>query len=199
MTADRSTPDRLLDLAAEHVERGGIHAFSFRDLAGPLGLTHAAVHYHFRSKADLAQALASQYRRRLLGELAALDDRESDPATRLRAFVAAYGEGVRAGRFCLCGMLASDASSLPEGVRAEVEAFFESVEGWLADTLCLGRRAGALAFDGEPADVAALALAAVEGAMLTAWSAPDADHADLRYRRATDALLSSLTPCPSLP
>ncbi len=163
------TSDRLLDVAQALVQTRGFNAFSFRDLARALDLTSAGVHYHFPSKADLGRALVARYRRAFAGELVAVERASDDAASQLAGFVAVYAGVLRDGRLCLCGVLASDAATLPDEVRSEVRAFFDETERWLARVLAAGRETGSLRFDGEPAAEAALVLSAVEGAMITAW------------------------------
>ena len=192
------TADRLLDQAQALVQTRGFNAFSFRDLARALDLTSAGVHYHFPSKADLGQALIVRYRRAFARSLADVERASADAADRLAGFVSVYADVLRGGRLCLCGVLASDAATLPAGVCAEVRAFFDETERWLAGVLADGRDAGVLGFEGDPADEAALTLAAVEGAMLTAWPlySPDdpaaARRAAERFGAVTGRLLASV-------
>lgn len=192
------TADLLLDEAQALVQTRGFNAFSFRDLARALDLTSAGVHYHFPSKADLGRALVVRYRRTFAAALADVERSSDDAADRLLGFVAVYADVLRGGRLCLCGVLASDAATLPPEVRAEVRAFFAETERWLTRVLEDGRGGGALRFTGDPADEAALTLAAVEGAMLTAWphySVDDpeaAQRAIERFGAVTDRMLALL-------
>lgn len=194
------TADRLLDAAQALVQTRGFNAFSFRDLARALDLTSAGVHYHFPSKADLGRALVARYRRVFAGALADVERASSEADRHLSGFVAVYAGVLREGRLCLCGVLASDAATLPNEVRAEVRGFFDETEQWLARVLTAGRAAGSLRFTGEPADEAALILAAVEGAMITAWplhspgDARGAQRAVERFEVVTGRLLSSVAP-----
>lgn len=193
------TADRLLDAAQALVQTRGFNAFSFRDLARALDLTNAGVHYHFPSKADLGRALVARYRRAFAGALAEVERASADADARLAGFVAVYAGVLRDGRLCLCGVLASDAATLPGEVRAEVLAFFGETERWLARVLADGRAAGVLRFAGEPEDEAALTLSAVEGAMITAWPLSAAgdergmERAAERFEAVTGRLLQGLS------
>lgn len=194
------TADLLLDEAQVLVQTRGFNGFSFRDLARALGLTNAGVHYHFPSKADLGRALVARYRLAFARALADVERGSNDAGERLAGFVSVYTHVLREGRLCLCGILASDAATLPAEVRAEVRAFFTETERWLAGILADGRALGTLRFDGDPAEEAALMLAAVEGAMLTAWpfrfagDPDDARRAVERFEVVAGRMLSGLRP-----
>ena len=51
------TADQILDVAEHLVQIRGFNAFSYADVGAELGLTNAALHYHFSTKADLGEAL----------------------------------------------------------------------------------------------------------------------------------------------
>jgi AcrR family transcriptional regulator len=51
------TRQRILDIAREQFARQGFTGTSIADIAGELGTTTAALYYHFRSKADILNAL----------------------------------------------------------------------------------------------------------------------------------------------
>lgn len=188
------TAERLLDLAQQLVQQRGFNAFSFRDLAKPLGITNAGIHYHFSTKSELGRALIARYRRTFMAALAEVKARGGAPLDDLNGFVEIYARTLKSGRFCLCGMLASDALTLPEEVLQEVKLFFTQVEDWLAQVLNLGRDDASIQFDGNASDEAALILATVEGAMLTAWPirAIDAERALKQFRQVSYRLLGQL-------
>ena len=56
------TREQIMDRAGHLLMSRGFNGFSYRDISSHLGIKNAAVHYHFRSKADLALALVDQYR-----------------------------------------------------------------------------------------------------------------------------------------
>lgn len=45
---------------------------------------------------------------------------------------------------CLCGMLASEANSLPDVVRAEAAHFFVEQQAWISATIVLGIDSGVI-------------------------------------------------------
>ena len=57
------TRQRILDTALRRFAEQGYAGTSIRDLAEELGLTKAAVHYHFAAKEQIVLALGSWQRR----------------------------------------------------------------------------------------------------------------------------------------
>lgn len=183
------TAARILDSAEHLVQRRGFNGFSYADVAAELGVTKASLHYHFSGKSELGQALIDRYAHRFRAALAAIDEQLDDPAAKLVAYVDLYGEVLRQGRMCLCGMLAAEVETLPEPIRLAVISFLDANETWLEGVLESGCRSGALAFAGSPRENARSIVAALEGAMLVAR--PYGDPA--RFQLTADRLLAGLT------
>src|SRR5450759_226754 len=97
------TASRILDTAERMVAMRGYNGFSYADVAKELGITRAALHYHFASKTDLGEALISRYSRRFMQALAGVESRSTDVRTRLTQFTGLYLDTLREGRMCLCG------------------------------------------------------------------------------------------------
>jgi TetR/AcrR family transcriptional repressor of nem operon len=183
------TATQVLDVAERLVQQRGFNGFSYGDVARELGVSTAALHYHFPGKAELGEALIERYAARFMAALAGLDDRGVDPRGKLEAYAQLYAEVFRDDRMCLCGMLAADYATLPDPMRARVVRFFDDNERWLARVLEAGRADAALRFQGSPRDVARTLLAGLEGAMLVARP-----YGDLkRFRSAAALLLDGLT------
>ncbi len=76
----------LLDRAAEVIQNNGIEALSLRGLARDLGVSHGAPNRHFRNKADLLSAMATDgYTQLIDATLTAANLVGSDPWIRLNA------------------------------------------------------------------------------------------------------------------
>src|SRR5215813_9458071 len=149
------TAERILDTAQALAQVRGYNGFSYADISAELAITKPSIHYHFPSKAQLAEALIARYQRRFA---AARQDAEL------------FTDG---GRMCLCGVFAADAASLPPEVRRATAAFFDDQQRWVAV---------AFAEAGLPAararGAAQAFLAALEGALLLARAgAPGAGEA----------------------
>jgi TetR/AcrR family transcriptional regulator, transcriptional repressor for nem operon len=186
--ADIPTTVRILDTAERLLQVRGYNGFSYGDVAEELRITRAALHYHFKGKAELGQALIERYASRFGAALAALDRTAPDAVAKLRGYADLYLDVLSRDRMCLCGMLAAEYRTLPEPLQKSVSAFFETNTGWLRGVLEQGSGEGTLRLAGSPEDVAAMLLGGLEGAMLI--TRLDGDVA--RFSAAADRLLGGL-------
>lgn len=183
------TPTRILDVAERLVQMRGFNGFSYADVAAELGVTKAALHYHFASKADLGEALIRRYAERFTEALAEVEGRSENARAKLDDYVEIYADVLRGGRMCLCGMLAAEYRTLPDPMRQAVVTFFEDNESWVSDVLERGKAAGELGFEGSSHEVAEAIVSGLEGAMLVARPHDDVT----RFEHAAARLLGGLT------
>jgi TetR/AcrR family transcriptional regulator, transcriptional repressor for nem operon len=187
--AETDTPSAILDVAERLVQVRGFNGFSYGDVAGELGVTTAALHYHFAGKAELGEALIARYAARFREALAQIDARGGDPSTKLESYAALYLDVLRDQRMCLCGMLAADYQTLPKQLRDAVVRFFDDNETWLARVLEQGTADGTLHFRGSAVEAAQTIVGGLEGAMLVARPYGDTE----RFRAAAARLVASVT------
>ena len=185
---DPSTADRILDVAEVLVQERGFNGFSYAHVAAELGMTKAGLHYHFRGKAELGEALIERYAARFADALATIDERPGDAREKLAAYAGLYAEVLRRERMCLCGILAAEYRTLPAPMCEAIVRFFDDNERWLTRVLAAGRREDTLTFAGDSDDAARTLLGGLEGAMLVARPYGDA----ARFSAAASRLLSSL-------
>jgi TetR/AcrR family transcriptional regulator, transcriptional repressor for nem operon len=185
---DGATAERILDVAEQLVQMRGFNAFSYADVATELGMTKAALHYHYPGKAELGEALISRYTDRFAQALSAIEAEPAPAPAKLEAYLGLYVDVLRAGRMCLCGMLAAEYETLTQGLRQSILRFFDDNETWLARVLEQGRKEGSLHFEGKPINTARSLIGGLEGAMLVAR--PYADPK--RFERSGAALLATL-------
>jgi TetR/AcrR family transcriptional repressor of nem operon len=178
-TAETGTAERILDVAEALVQSRGFNGFSYADVAESLGISKAALHYHFPGKAELGEALIERYASRF-----GVDRDEPDAPAKLRAYARLYADVFQDDRMCLCGMLAADYATLPDPMRERVVRFFDDNERWLARVLDAGQRDGTLRFHGSARSVARTLVGGLEGAMLVARP-----YGDVRRFRSAAALL----------
>jgi TetR/AcrR family transcriptional regulator, transcriptional repressor for nem operon len=163
-----STASAILDAAERLVQSRGFNGFSYADVSSELGITKAALHYHFAGKAELGESLITRYNERFDAALAAIDAQDMSAPKKLLAYCDLYRGTLRGQRMCLCGMLAAEYNTLGEPMRQAIGSFFDHNRDWLAALLDSGRKAGALGFQGPPDQAAKTIIAALEGAMLVA-------------------------------
>jgi TetR/AcrR family transcriptional repressor of nem operon len=172
------TADRILDIAERLVQRRGFNAFSYADVATAVGIRKASLHYHFATKADLGMALLARYRKTFLDALGAIEARTDNGLERLTRYSELYGNVLRKKRMCLCGMLATDAATLPRPMRDSVAGFFNENVAWLARVLEAGRKREELRFEGPADSMAVFIVSSLEGAMLVAHGSGSHDSFD---------------------
>ena len=164
-TETRST---ILDIAERLVQRRGFNGFSYADVATELGITKAALHYHFRGKAELGEALIARYATRFAEALESIDASDEPASTKLQAYADLYLGVLRDKRMCLCGMLAAEYSTLPDRMQQTVVRFFDDNYAWLGHLLETGRAERSLEFNGTAEAAAQMIVGTLEGAMLVA-------------------------------
>ncbi|MDE0855364.1 MAG: TetR/AcrR family transcriptional regulator [Nevskia sp.] len=164
-----STAQRILERAQALMVERGYNAFSYADIAEEVRVTKATIHFHFATKAKLAEHVVRGYREEAVAGLRQLSEQVPDAPARLEAYARYWETCIRGHKpLCLCALLGGEILTLPEPVKSEVQAFFRDVEGWLAGALDEGARQGTLQRGRGPALEAKSLLAVVYGAMLAA-------------------------------
>ena len=194
MTGDPSrtggdTADRILDVAQRLVQQRGFNGFSYADVAKEVGVSTASLHYHFAGKAELGEALIARYAIRFADALGSIAAEPLDAPAKLARYADLYADVFRDQRMCLCGMLAAEYQTLPDGMRDAVLRFFDDSETWLCTVLTQGELEGTVHCDGSVSEAARTFLAGLEGAMLLARPSGDIE----RLQAATRGLLTGLT------
>ena len=187
------TTVRILDVAERMLQVRGYNGFSYGDVATELGITRAALHYHFPGKAELGQALIERYASRFAEALGHLDATAPDAATKLRGYVALYTDVLSADRMCLCGMLAAEHRTLPDPLQQAVCDFFTANDVWLRKVIEEGCADGSLRCPGTPDASASMVLGTLEGGMLIARLDGDVT----RFVATADQLLAGLMAAPA--
>jgi len=186
---DDDTATRILDVAERLAQVRGFNGFSYADIAAEVGITKAALHYHFATKADLGEMLIGRYAARFDQALSAIDASTPGAAAKLRGYAELYTDVLRNQRMCLCGMLAAEYPTLPGAMQASVVSFFDQNETWLQHVLEQGRSDGSLHFTGSPRDTARMIISCLEGAMLVTRPYGDIP----RFQDAAASLITGLT------
>ncbi|MGA2036976.1 MAG: TetR/AcrR family transcriptional regulator [Acidimicrobiales bacterium] len=183
------TRSAILDIAERLVQSRGFNGFSYADVAAELGITKAALHYHFPGKAELGEALIARYALRFGEALAAIDAEGGSALARLQAYADLYLGVLRDERMCLCGMLAAEYQTLSDPMRQTVVRFFDDNHAWLVRVLQAGRTEGTLVFSGTPEEAAPMIVGTLEGAMLVARPYGDA----ARFETVAARLIAEFT------
>jgi TetR/AcrR family transcriptional regulator, transcriptional repressor for nem operon len=186
---DGGTAARALDIAERLVQQRGFNSFSYAHIAAELGITKAALHYHFANKTDLGEALIARYSARFAEALDAIESKPATAAAKLASYAELYLQVLRERRMCLCGMLAAEYQTLPQPMRDAVIGFFDRNESWLERVLEDGRTDHSLRFAGSARTTARMIVSGLEGAMLVARP-----YGDLRrFKAAADSLIAGVS------
>ena len=162
---------QLLDEAQRLVQTCGHNGFSFRDLSREVGIRTASIHYHFPTKTDLAVALVRRYREALGEAMADIAVKRTSLAERLEATAKLYIDTLNNdARVCVCAALAGEYLSLPREVQIELGKLISDSEGWIVRFLAEGRSRAEITKESDPASLARLWYAALQGALLIARS-----------------------------
>jgi TetR/AcrR family transcriptional repressor of nem operon len=155
----------ILDSARMLMMDRGFNGFSFRDVAASVGIKSASIHYHYATKADLAEATARAYR--LAFNDVAAQINAASATEKLRAYGALFVMTLReTGQVCLGGMLAAEVASLPDQVRIEVAQFFAEQNVWVETVVREGQASGQLRADLDATLFAKMFVSSLEGAMM---------------------------------
>lgn len=173
--------------ATRAIRRDGLRSVSFRTLADEVGVKSSSVHYHFRTKDDLAEAVIRSYTAAFREALGEIDGKESTLVGKIDAFNTLFAEVVANEDICLCGMMAAEVTSLDTAAQAALKDFFSISEAWLEQVF----ESHEAEIKGElsPRELAAIFMAGLEGATLVDRIDSGGDRLGA-YRALTRALVA---------
>lgn len=159
--------ERIVDAAEELVQHLGFNGFSYEDISQKVGIRKPSIHHHFQTKVELVVVMTQRYIHRFKLQLESIEDKQLVSLDRLRAHAQVFAKTFEQDRrLCVCGMLGAEVDGLPEGIRAEIERFFQLNSDWLERVIAKGQTANELRSEQLASNLSALWLGALEGAML---------------------------------
>lgn len=199
MVPPGQTRAQILVLAEDHMTRGGYGAFSYGDIARALGVKPAAIHYHFPSKAELAEAVVTAYGARFDAWVEAT--RPLAPAERLAAYFEIGRRFALEGRVCPLSLVIAQREAVPASVVAAARGLQQRILDFYVQTLTEARDAGQIRFEGSAAAQGALVACALVGAQLLARVQGPAVFAEVlaQQARALGLVVTSRAYTPSEP
>ena len=182
------TAHKLLDAAEQKTQVLGFNAFSYKDLQLEVGVKTSSIHYYFPSKQDLAFAMIERYVDRFRTILTNIAAENPKGMKRLYVLGHIYIEAEKQGKFCMCGMLASDLMSLPDHAKIKLQEFFTLNEVWIAEAIDLAKQQKDFkdSLDGKKS--ALLFCAVLEGAMLIARTQKHGGYLEAAIQQAIDQM-----------
>jgi AcrR family transcriptional regulator len=195
MNDTSDTQARLLAAALEVVTASGVAATTSRQIASAAGTNLQAITYHFGSKDELvAQALVGAVRQWVQPALTTLRDLATDPAGHL--VQAAFGlRSVLTDALPRVPAYIEALALVPrsEQFRDQIRALLAELRGVLAAALRELKNAGAIADWVDPESMAALVIAAADGAAIHLAIDPGGLDVDDLLDQAVELLLAAST------
>lgn len=165
MNQSANTKESIIETAHRLLLQRGMNGFSYRDIAEPLGVKNAAVHYHFPSKMDLVEALIKDNHDVLRKGTAEFMAYGGPARPQLEGLFTFTRHQFDCGRpVCMVGALSVDLEELSGSARRALDRFMEDTVAWLAKVLETGREQGEFDFRGTARSKAAAILATIQGA-----------------------------------
>lgn len=165
-----NSKEAILAAARRTAQAHGYGGLNFRELADEVGIKHASIYHHFRSKADLGEAVARRYWEDTKGDLDTLLAEAHDPLDALRQYPQIFRRSLEsANKLCLGSFMSAEYDDLPEPVKKEVQTFADVNVAWLGKVLSAARIVPAK----KSEERARAIFAAVAGAQLMARSRSD--------------------------
>src|SRR6266498_1192663 len=162
----RASRERMVEVAAASVADHGIHQMRLDDVLTAAGASKSQLYHYFTDRDGLVEAAVAHRCTEFLDQLipafarvATLDDLDAT----LAGFARNYAQSLAG---CPIGTLASDVMAGPEPTRQRVVSAFSAWESLLAEALIRAKGNGELRASADPADLATVLLAGLEGGML---------------------------------
>lgn len=158
--------DKIVSLADKLIRVKGFNAFSYKDIADPLEVKNAAVHYHFPTKADLGMAVVAGEMERFQHNVQQW--RQLPEEEQLGLLFDVFRKHCYAGNVCLMGSLAPDYETLSPGMQEKVSDMAEAILEWVTNCLENGRLHKRFHFKGRAGDRALLVISNLQSSLLLA-------------------------------
>ena len=148
-----STKDSIVLLGDELIRKKGYNAFSYADISKQLQVKNAAIHYHYPSKSDLAEAVVDWH----TDSFNRFTEKAStrNEADQIKMFLNFYASIQLSGKLCVIGSFATDWNSMEDAIQTKVTDFTKNVLNWITNTLDAGKQKNLLTFS-TPANIEAL-------------------------------------------
>lgn len=169
------TAAKIADIAEKYIQCRGFNGFSFRDIQDELGIKTASIHYHYKTKQDLAIVVFERYLARYKTALITIEQQHVTAADKLKALANIFITVRDKDKLCLCGMYASDFYSLTNSLEIQLDRFVTFNEQWIEQVITAGINNGEFPSQLIATDAARLYFVSLEGSMLISQF-KDADY-----------------------
>ncbi len=133
MEKGKISQDRIVTAATQLFYTQGYNQTSVSDIASEIGITKGNLHYHFRSKDELLEAVINHRLHYITDSLEQWDKEFPEPKARLKRFVKMVlnqeSEIMRYG--CPMGSLNVELGKCQDSLRNKARAMFDEFANWL--------------------------------------------------------------------
>lgn len=158
------TKDKIVELADHLVRTKGFNAFSYKNIADPMEIRNAAIHYHFPAKADLGISVIENEMERFREN--AEKWRKLPEDKQLAKLVDVFHRYGNHGFICLMGSLAPDFETFSDPMKAKVQEMGNDLLNWITTCMENGRAKKLLQFEGEAFDRALLFITNLQSSLI---------------------------------
>lgn len=144
------TKERIIELADKLIRTKGFNAFSYANIARPLRIKNAAIHYYFPCKTDLGISVIDRDIDKMLASVDEWKDLPEDE--QLKKLAAIFRKRSEDGLICLMGALSPDYDTLPNAMQKKVTEMSFTIVHWVANCLGEGRKKKLFRFEGRAYD-----------------------------------------------
>lgn len=176
-----STRHEALSCGQKLLQTQGFNGFSFQDIADSLGIRKASLHYHFKSKQDLALALIEDFQSRF--SLWTTKVEQKNDSEQVQLYLELFSSMLQDHKkVCPVGAFCLEIQSLDAEVIRSLQAFFELQRKWLVkriSKICTPKKIDK--FGGEEV-LAGFIMSSIQGSLLTARLQPSATLAKRTFQ-----------------
>jgi AcrR family transcriptional regulator len=158
------TKDKIVALADHLVRTKGFNAFSYKDIADPMDIKNAAIHYHFPAKADLGISVIDHEIEKFREN--AEKWRKLPEDKQLSKLVDVFHRCGNHGFICLMGSLAPDFETFTDPMKTKVQEMGNDILNWLTALLESGREKKLFHFEGEAYDRALILITNLQSSLI---------------------------------
>lgn len=155
--------EKLLDAAESLVQRRGLNAVTFQDIADAVGLRKPSVFHHIKNKEELAEALIQRCSTKYGPQYLAILEKKISAPEKLRQVAKVFETGLKQDRPCLLAALSSSSDALATGSTANLKSAANGATERFAMIFAQGRDEESLDFEGTPHHAALAFLAMLQG------------------------------------
>ncbi len=170
------TAHKILDVAEFLTQTKGFNAFSYKDIQSEVGIKTSSIHYYFPTKKKLALSMTERYVSNFQIKLLEISNQYTSGIEQIESMANVYVDVVKQNKFCMCGMLASELTSICEASVAKLIYFFDIIQLWIQEAITLGQNQKIIKSTVSAKDSAIAFVSVIEGAMLIARAKGKPSH-----------------------